>query len=245
MHGANNDYTRDWNLLACVADEWATIRARFNLGSKATREQIEAVWDEIFNTNPTDWPCIRRVHYELMRDERLIRHLRKCYWKELKPWERKGYQFEEVLAVVLTRLWWQVVRNAHRWLRFQGKLPHWALFWNTKNLTEELRRSIDDTDACEGTFGVQLSKDPDSNDPERNREPEGDYRGKRGEDSSELLAAMLACCRSDEERALITDWYYHGGEYTEAEEEEIAGRHQVTRDDLNALLRRILRELQD
>ena len=42
----------------------------------------------------------------------MIRHLRKCYWKELEPEERRGYEFEEVLSVALTRVFWTVVRNA-------------------------------------------------------------------------------------------------------------------------------------
>jgi hypothetical protein len=239
----DNHYTRAWKLLACVADEWATIRVRFNLGSKATREQIEEVWDAMFNADPADWPCIRRVHGELMRDEALARHLHKCWWEELHPWELKGYEFEEIRPVVLTRLWWQVVRNAEKWLRRQGELTHWARFWNTRNLTEELRRAIKDMEASEGSSGVQPPKDPGRDDRGQNHEPEQGYRGKRGEEPSALLAEMMECCRSDDERALIRDWLILGGEYTEAEEEEIARRHNRNREQLNALLSRIIREL--
>jgi hypothetical protein len=143
-------YTRDWDLLRGVCSEWTEIRRRFRLGSKATREQIEAVWDQIFNADKAAWPGIRRIFHELMRDEALARHLEKCYWQELEPWQRRGYTFEELLPVVLYRLCWIVVRNACAWLAYRDTTEHWARFWNTDSLTGELGRAIDDMWKSEG-----------------------------------------------------------------------------------------------
>jgi hypothetical protein len=237
-------WSQDWELLAKIAAEWAEIRKLFGLGSKATREQIEKCWDGIFNVDRARWPAIRRIHNELMADPALARHLRTCYWQELKPRERKGYEFQEVLGAVLTRLFWQVVRNSHRWHRFQGALKHWAVFWNTPNLAEELRRAIDDMEESEGSRGAQLPDDPTDGRTPQNREPEYDFQGRRAECSSPVLQEMLECCRCAEERALIQDWYQNGGEYTEAEEEAIARRHGFTCARLNAILRRILHEIE-
>jgi hypothetical protein len=137
-------YTRDWELLACVCAEWTQIRARFGLGSRASREQIERFWDEIFNADPQARPCIRRLFREMMEDQLLARHLCRCYWRALRPWERRGYTFEEVLPWAVYRLLWTVVRNSCTWLGFRETSEHWARFWNTPNLTEELRRTIND-----------------------------------------------------------------------------------------------------
>jgi hypothetical protein len=151
-------YTRNWDLLACVGAEWTEIRRRFGLGRKATRDQIEAVWDEMFNADKAAWPSIRRLFHELTRDAALAHHLGKCYWKELKTWERRGYTFEEILLVVLYRLLWIVVRNACAWSGFRGKLEHWARFWNTRSLTGELHRAIDDMWESEGPRDQPLPK---------------------------------------------------------------------------------------
>jgi hypothetical protein len=137
-----NHYTRDWDLLAGACREWTEIRRRIGLGSKATQAQIEAVWREIF-AGPTSWPFIRRVFHEMMRDRILACELRRYYWHELQPWELRGFTFEEILAVVLQRLGWVVVRNACTWLNDRGETDvHWARFWNTENLCGELRRAI-------------------------------------------------------------------------------------------------------
>jgi hypothetical protein len=147
----SDHFTRDWDLLACVCAEWTKIRALFGLGPRAPQEQIETVWDEIFNADRDAWPCIRRVFYEMMRDPALALHLSRCYWKELQPWQRRGYTFAEILPVVLSRLCWTVVRNAGAWAASRKKDDeHWARFWNTLNLTRELRRAIEDMWENEG-----------------------------------------------------------------------------------------------
>lgn len=145
-------YTRDWDLLACICSEWTEIRTRFRLGARATREQIEDSWDAIFNADRSAWPCIRRVFQELMQDQALKRHLRRCYWALVRegPWAIRGYTFTELLPVVLFRAFLTVVRNACKWLDCQGKLEHWARFWNDRSLTEELRRAIGDMWESEG-----------------------------------------------------------------------------------------------
>ena len=97
-----------------------------------------------------------RDGFKAERDEALARHLLKCYWKELKRWERRGYTFEEVLPVALYHLCWTVIRNACTWLTDRGTLEHWARFWNTRNLTETLRRAINDLWASEGPRDAPL-----------------------------------------------------------------------------------------
>jgi hypothetical protein len=240
--------TRDWDLLAGVADEWAAIRARFQLGSKATLEQIEKVWDEIFKANPVAWPHIRRVHHELMRDEALVRHLGTCYWKRLENSERKGYEFKHVLPGVLEKIFLTVVKNAHKWLRSRGELEHWARFWNTRNLTEELRRAIDDLKKREGVCGVQLAAEPEDNGPGQRREPMRDYRGKRQEQPEEwveLKEKMLRFCNAQPEKELVADWFDHAREDPDKEAEVLDRQPPFTRDDLNALLRRIAQRIRN
>jgi hypothetical protein len=147
-------YTRDWDLLACVCREWTEIRTRFRLGARATREQIEAVWDEIFPDREA-WPGIRRVFQEMMRDETLVRHLWMC-WTQLPPWDYRGYTFREILPVVLYRLCWVVVRNSCTWSADRGSDEHWARFRNTENLIRELRRAIEDMWESEGPRDARL-----------------------------------------------------------------------------------------
>jgi hypothetical protein len=242
MEFGPDHYTRDWDLLAGVAGEWATIRARFKLGSKATREQIEEHWDEIFKANSTDWPCIRRVHVELMQDPALQRHLTTCYWKRLEDSERKGYKFKQVLPGVLRRIFLTVVRNAHQWLKHRATLEHWARFWNTKNLTKELGREIDYMDEKEGSLGVQLRAGSEDDEPEQSPEPVRDYQGKRQEQPEEVVELkdrMLAYCHSRQERELIADWFDNAREDPDKEPEVLDRHPPVTKDDLHLLLRRI------
>jgi len=187
MDFGDDHYTRDWALLARIVEGWAEIQQRFHLGSKATRKQIEEFWDPIFCNNEMDYPSLRRLHHHLMRDEALIRHLRKCFWKNLKHWQRGGYTFEEVLAATLMRIFWEVVRNAHKWLKSREKLVHWGRFWNDQGLTGHLNRAIQDLEKDEGSFGIQPKLSPEKHGSGKTHEVEEDYQGRKAERPEEPL----------------------------------------------------------
>lgn len=199
--------------------------------------------------NNGDWPAFRRIHHELTRDAALVRHLRKCFFHELKPEERNGYQFAgesrhrgnmSVLPRVLTRIFWQVVRNADSYLKYEGKLQHWARFWTTRNLTTELRRAIHDLG--EPPEIIVLPDRPSREQRqafEQRRRFEGGKRAEQPEELFDLKQKLLRFCESQQERELISDWFDHTREEP-SKEQEVADRHEASVEELKALLIRLL-----
>jgi hypothetical protein len=247
MEFGSDHYTRNWECLVRIAQEWADVRVRFGLGSKATLEQIRPHTDAILDEQ-SPWPHIRQVRHALERDPTLMLHLDTCFHHRLQPGERLVYEFRAVLRAVLFRLFWAVVRNAGTW--FANREPtdtHWLRIQNSRNLTQEIRRAIKDLRCAEGASSPQQ---PDMEGPRPDTpqtgycsEPQSDYRGRKmapPEDSLELLDEI---CRGHPEPdvKVFKDWWLSSQEFTEEEEDRIARRHGLTRDELNALIRAISR----
>jgi hypothetical protein len=124
-------YTRDWKLLASVCKKRTAIRAQFGLGSRATQEQIEAIWDDIFNADAAAWPSIRRVFEEMMRDPDLVRDLRSAWlrMKRSRPWRLRGFLFGEVQPKAVMKLCWTAIRTSCDTVRdSRSKLECWGRF---------------------------------------------------------------------------------------------------------------------
>ncbi len=179
-------YLREWDLLADIASEWAAIRGRFGLGSKATHEQIDAHYDAIFRTHPPEWPALRRLIVELTRDKGLQGYIRCVYQSGLHPHQRRNRSADLVINAVLYRLVWCVARRAKGWLqdrtpdtrrnrsrqthqnirhstvRDDQVLEHWGRFLGWRAMLTEIERAIDNMsdESPSGDIGLSDSPEP-------------------------------------------------------------------------------------
>jgi hypothetical protein len=249
-------YTRDWGLLEGIASEWAEIRVQFRLGSKATLEQIKPHAGAILH-DESPWCHVRWVRRELERDAGLSLHLDTCYYQRLKPDERQEYACGKVLPAVLLRLFWTVVRNAGEWSASRRPTDeHWLRIRNTRNLTEELRRAIKDLRRSEA--GPEPTRPEGTPEPPRRPAPVApgpgipqvwykqeavtdrpDWRTGRPED---ILGDLEEACAgrglSERHAKAFTEWWLTSPD-REEDEDRIARRHGLTRDELNAVIRRM------
>jgi hypothetical protein len=245
----DSQYTRDWDLLKGVKAEWEKLVDRFDALKDPTvpGDRIEAFWDEIFRAEAADSPCIRRVAYEIPRDESLTRHLQVCFYRRLEEIKRRGYKFREVHGEVVKRVLWIVCRNAHRWLRKKDS-THWAFYRNTNNLTKELERTLDYMEKNEGTRGVQPPVDTDGKEREGSCDHDRDYKGDHHDPPEFVVEAKenaLRYCWCSE-RKLIADWLDNFYQEEPDPEEEVLARHpEYTKEDLDRILRRIAGRMRD
>src|SRR5262249_37538845 len=150
------------------------------------------------------------------------------------------------LRAVLTRLFWTVVRNAQTWFE-DRKLAdeHWLRVRNTRNLTEELRRAVQDLNRAgevpQPPPDAPVPAVPDARHSGYAWDSETDYQGRGTARPEEILELLDARCEgvSDKDVKVFKYWWASSQECTEKEEDVIAGRHGLTRGELNAIVRRV------
>jgi hypothetical protein len=223
-------YTRNWKLLECVGSEWETLRTRHRLGSKATRQQIDAVWDDIIHR----FKYLQQLHRHIFTDNVLHDHLRKCFVRRISLTQRRGFNFERILPVVLMRIFWLVVRTASKThSRFSAELSYWGRWWTEENLTKELERAIDDLSESEEVRGVQL---PLQDRADRTRDDLGHPIDLRGPVRIASIFELMTKSMNERDAQAFKDWWHNCHESTESEEDAIAQRHGMTRQELNRVI---------
>jgi len=231
----DDHYTRDWDLLEQTGKEWAKIEKKTGMGYNAKACELEKHWATIIRYRGASMVALQN---HVMSDELLKGSLGK-YFRKMARWKRRGITFEQALNETLLRIYWQIVKSAKRWHRkYSDKRDHWGgRFWGEQNLTKHLERAIKAIDKNEG---VSPSQEPETQssggvcDPADGRSPQS-----RPVNDAAFFEGALADL-SENEAAVYKHWYYNCNECSPEEEDEIAKQFSITRDELNAILTKVL-----
>jgi len=143
MNIPDEHWSRDWDLLAAVANDFKKLRDNCQMRGRPQNETLSAMWPLIFGEDDC-YPNLRKPFESFSACVILRGSIGKYYYDPVyvRGSLRLRMGLSEVLPDILLRLTFLTWRGSSTWILRRNRDPHWAVWWNNKTLPEEIRRAL-------------------------------------------------------------------------------------------------------